>query len=171
MRNLKIASSIVACSLACALAACGSKPTPSFKQSALDDANGIKVEAVNAEGGASTTSGGAITVKEGDVIVISPVTESGNFHLTIAPTGGGAAIYDEDVKGSVLFNIEAAPGTYDVTTTTSSGVTGDMTVFAQSKAEFDAMDASLADALEKEGIDPSSVLETTGSSTSSSASN
>ena len=152
MKLLRFASLAVALACAVALGAC-SYHVAMYAQSTLDDASGIKVVAENAAPDSTCTTGAAITVEEGDVIVVSPFTEKGSFHLTITPTGDGDPIFDEDVSGKVLFTVDAEPGSYDVTTS-GDGVTGWMTVFAQDSAELAAQNASLIEKLERTDADP-----------------
>lgn len=140
--------------LSMTLAACGG--ASSYAQVTLDEASGIKVTAENAGNDQSATTTGAITVKEGDNIVISPFTEKGSFHLTIVSSDDKETIYDDDVDGKVLFSIDAEPGTYDVTTT-GNGTTGWMTVFAQNEEEDAQIMDDLNKKLEEEGVDPSIV--------------
>lgn len=147
MKVSKIASVAAASLLAFTLMAC-SGGSSSYAQYSLDAVSGVKVEAENADSDNEATSEGAIEVKEGDVIVISPVTDKGSFHLTITSDADKSVIYDEDVEGRVLYTIEAKPGTYTVTTN-GNNVTGEMTVFAQSQDELAAQDASLDEALEE----------------------
>lgn len=147
MKVSKIASVAAASLLALTLMACTTSSS-SYEQYTLDEASGIKVEAENAGSDSEAVTESGIEVKEGDVIVISPVTDKGSFHLTITSDADKSVIYDEDVEGRVLYTIEAKPGTYTVTTN-GNNVTGEMTVFAQSQDEFAAQDASLDEALEE----------------------
>lgn len=147
MKVSKIASVAAASLLAFTLMACTTSSS-SYEQYTLDEASGIKVEAENASSDSEAVTESGIEVKEGDVIVISPVTDKGSFHLTITSDADKSVIYDEDVEGRVLYTIEAKPGTYTVTTN-GNNVTGEMTVFAQSQDELAAQDASLDEALEE----------------------
>ena len=151
MKVTKIASVAAASLLALTLMACTTSSS-SYEQYTLDEASGIKVEAENAGSDSEAVTESAIEVKEGDVIVISPVTDKGSFHLTITSDADKSVIYDEDVEGRVLYTVAAKPGTYTVTTN-GNNVTGWMTVFAQSQDELAAQDASLDEALEEAGLD------------------
>lgn len=143
--NMKRIASIAAVPMLClALVACGKG---SLEQSLLDEASGVKVVAENAGTGTQALTESAITVEEGDLIVISPMLDKGSFHLTITSDADKTVIYDEDVDGQVLFSIEAAPGSYTVATG-SNDATGEMTVFAEDADEYASLDASLAEALE-----------------------
>ncbi|MDO4400815.1 MAG: hypothetical protein Q4D27_07705 [Coriobacteriia bacterium] len=152
MKMLKIASLAVAFAFAAMLAGCAADASSSLAQYTLDEASGVKIEAENAQSDNVCTTEDAITVKENDVIVISPFTETGSFHLTITPSKGGTAIFDDDVEGKVLFTIGADPGDYDVETS-GNGVTGWMTVAAQNSEELMAQDEALQEALDKNAVE------------------
>ena len=156
MKTFKIAKALAACALALTIAACGGAGT--YEQALLEEASGIKVTAENAGSDQEATTEGAIEVEEGDTIVISPDTTKGSFHLTITSADGGKTIYDDDVEGRVLFTTAAEPGTYDVTTS-GNGVTGSMTVFAQSQEELLEQDTSLAEALDEVEADAEAATE------------
>ena len=154
---LSVCAALVLCAV---LAACGSS-TSSYTQYALDEVSGVKVEAENGTADQETTTEGGLVVEKNDVVIISPNTEKGSFHLTITPSGSTTPAYDEDVEGRVLFTDALEPGTYNVTTH-GNGVTGELVVAAQNGDEFAASDGSLAEALEDAGVDPE-VLKTTDS--------
>ena len=145
--NTKITSAVAALALALTLGACTSSSS-AYAQYTLDDVSGIKVEAENADEDSSATTEGAITVEEGDTIVISPNIEKGSIHLTITSEDGKTTVYDDDVSGKVMFTQAAKPGVYNVTTS-GNGTTGEMTVFAQSQDELAKQDADLAEAIEE----------------------
>ena len=145
MKFGKLTSAALALVLAVTLGACG-KSTSTYSQEMLDEASGIKVTAENGQTTDEALTEGAITVKEGDVIVISPFTEKGSFHLTIT-SSDGKVIYDDDASGKVLYTIGAEPGVYDVKTN-GNDVTGWMTVAAQSTEDLMAQDEALQEALE-----------------------
>ena len=155
MSGQRVLSAIAALALAVTLSACGGKA--SYEQVTLDEADGIKVTAENANADQEATTTGAITVEEGDGIIISPFTEKGSFHLTIT-SSDGEAIYDDDVDGKVYFMIDAEPGTYDVTTS-GNRVTGWMTVFSQNKDDEAAINASLDEAFAENNIELETVTD------------
>ena len=137
-----------------ALAAC-SKST--YSQEVLENDTGgmyLKITAENASESSATTSE-ALSVEDGDVIVISPDLTKGAIHVTITSTDGKEIAYDDDADGRVLFTVEAQPGTYDAKTTGVNGATGSMTIFTMSAAEFGEQNAALEEILEKNGIDSS----------------
>ena len=158
MKTHKIASTLLALSLAATLVACGGKPaTSTYAQEALSEASGVKVTAENADGKSNATTEQAVTVEKGGVIVVSPDVEKGSFRLTITSSDGNT-VYNEIASGKVLYTVEVDPGTYTVSTTAEAGTTGWMTVFAQSADDLKAQSDSLKETLEKEGLDPSEVL-------------
>lgn len=144
MKFGKIASMALGFALAFTLAGC-TQSSSTYVQAVLDDAPGVRVEAENAGSDQEATTEGAIEVKDGDVIVISPDTEKGSFHLTIANAQTKEVIYDDNVEGRVMYTIGAMPGSYNVTTS-GNDVTGSMLVFAQSGEELLAQNESLAEA-------------------------
>jgi hypothetical protein len=148
MKVAKITKALAALALSVVLAACGAH---SLGIDLLEDASGVKVTAENAGSKDAAVSEGAITVAEGDVIVISPCLDKGSFHLTIT-SSDGEAIYDDDVDGKVYFMIDAEPGTYDVTTS-GNRVTGWMTVFSQNKDDEAAINDSLDETLAENNIE------------------
>lgn len=150
MKATKIALVAVTFALALMLAACGS--TSSYSQEVLEEVSGVKVVAENAGSDQSAITEAGITVKEGDIIVISPFMQKGSFHVTITSEDGKTVAYDDDAEGTVLFYVEAQPGVYDVKTS-GNDATGEMTVFAQNAEEAAALDASLQEALEDAGAD------------------
>ena len=150
MKLTKIVLVALTAALALALAACGGAST--YSQETLEEADGIKVIAENAGSDQTAITEGAITVKEGDVIVISPCMEKGSFHLTITSQDGKTVAYDDDASGRVLFTIDAEPGVYDVKTS-GNDATGWMTVFSSNAEEEAALNASLEEVLEANGIE------------------
>ena len=150
-KNIAFVFACCAFALMLGLVACGG--ASKYSQEPLEEASGIKVTAENAGSDSSATTGGAITVKEGDVIVISPCLDKGSFHLTITSADGKIVAYDGDAEGRIMFFIEAEPGSYDVATRGNGGTTGWMTVFSQNAQELADQYASLAEELERTGID------------------
>ena len=153
MKLTKVLAVVFALTCVVALAACKvESSTSAYSQITLSEASGVKVEAQNAGSDMEALTEEAIEVRQGDVIVISPDLTQGSIHVTITPSKGGAAIYDSDATGRVLYTIEAAPGEYDVKTR-GNGATGSMTVFAQSSSELAAQDAALTEGLENAGVE------------------
>jgi len=150
MKVSRVASIAMALVLTLVLAACGGKAS-TLTSDLLDEASGIRVEAENAGAEQSISTEDAITVKEGEVIVVSPCMDKGAFHLTI--TGeDGTVVYDDKAEGRIMYQVAALPGVYDVSVT-GDGATGWMTVFAFSADELAAQDEALATTLSDLGID------------------
>lgn len=150
MKFAKISAVVAACALAVTLVACGGAST--YSQVTLDEAVGIKAEAERGTKDQVSTTEGALVVKEGDMVVISPDVTKGSFHLTITASDTGTVVFDGDVDGRVLFTQAIEPGTYDVTTY-GNDVTGALVVAVHNQEEWAAQDAALADALGEAGVE------------------
>jgi hypothetical protein len=149
MKVKKFLLMAVAVAMVCVLGACNSG---SIKLEMLEEADGVKVTADHANKDNVATCESALTVADGDVIVISPCLDKGSFHLVITEHDAGTVLYDEDVDGRIMFPIEAAPGEYNVEVS-GNKATGWMTVFAKSSEELEAEDAALDEVLEQEGVE------------------
>ena len=145
-------SLVATLAIAVCVAACGTGSAGTLGIEALDEVSGIRVVAENAGSDQRATTSGAITLGEGDVLLISHDLTKGALHLTVTSQDGATVAYDDVAEGRVLFTCEAAPGVYDVEVT-GEGTTGSMVVCAQSAAELEAQDASLTEALEDTGVE------------------
>jgi len=152
MRAPKLASAVAAFALAASLVACGGGGPASYGHELLDEAVGIRVTAENADNTHTATTEGALDVKDGDVIVISPFLDKGSIHVTITSQDGKTIVYDDDADGKVMYNVEAAPGTYNVTTT-ANNATGWVTIFAESAKEQAEQNAALVEELKNKNAD------------------
>lgn len=151
MKHLtKIMATLAVLTLVFGFAACAKPST--YSQVTLTEAVGIKAEAERGTKDQMATTKGALVVKEGDIVVISPDVTKGSFHLTITSSDKGTVVYDDDVDGRVLFTQAFEPGTYDVTTY-GNNVTGSLVVAVHSQEEWDFENDSLAEALDEAGID------------------
>lgn len=158
MKSLRIVAIAVAAALVLALGACAGGML-SLEELEYDDGSGgtyLKATAENGANGTESFSERALTVGEGDVIVLSPFTENGSFHVTITSSDDKSVAYEDDVSGRVLFSVGVAPGTYDVSVGANS-VTGSMTIAVRDSAELAAENESLAEALKESNIDPNTV--------------
>lgn len=155
MRTKRVIGTLAAIAMAGTLFACG-KAESKLTIDLLDEASGVKVVATNAGAEQSVSTAGAITVEDGDVLVISPCLDKGSLHLTVTSSDGNTVAYDDDVDGRIMFQTEATPDTYDVYVE-GKDATGWMTVFAQDADELAEQDASLDEALTEAGVDPSIV--------------
>ena len=151
MKMTTVAKTLATLALSLSLVACGAH---TMKLELLEEASGVKVTAENATEDDVTTSAGAITVNDGDAIIISPCLDKGSFNLTITNADDGTVVYDEKAEGRVMFQTGAVPGVYDVEVS-GNKATGWMTIFAAPVDEIAEQDASLAEALEDLGVDPS----------------
>jgi hypothetical protein len=152
MRKSVFASS-VALALVLGLVGCGSGTgAPTLGIEPLTEVSGVRVTAENASADQIATAEGAITVGDGELILISPDLTKGALHLTIVSEDGSAKPYDDEASGRVLFTADADPGVYNVEVS-GNDATGTMVVCAQSKDELAAQDASLAEALEDAGVE------------------
>ena len=145
MKRFKILTGAAALAFCLALAGCGANNAGSaaYTQKPLSEgeACGVEVVANNAKDETATTKD-ALTVKEGDLIILSPMTDGGSFHVTITSSDDKTPVFDDDVSGSVLRSVEAAPGTYDIETKANT-VSGSLTVSAQNKEEYERQNAEL----------------------------
>ena len=151
MKFAKLGPIATALALALVLVGCGNGAPSSFHQNRLTDASGVRVEAQNAGPDMEATTEAAFTIKDDDVILISPNVDEGSFHVTIAQTGSNNIIFDEDVSGKMLFTIEGDHGTYDITTR-GNRVTGALVIAAQNEKAFTQQNESLESVLETEGV-------------------
>lgn len=150
MKFAKLGPIATALALALVLVGCGNGAPSSFHQNRLTDASGIRVEAQNAGPDMEATTEAAFTIKDGEVILISPDVDEGSFHVTIAQTGSNKIVFDEDVNGKMLFTIEVDHGTYDITTR-GNRVTGALVIAAQNERAFVQQNEGLESILETEG--------------------
>ncbi|MBO7674328.1 MAG: hypothetical protein J6S63_04905 [Atopobiaceae bacterium] len=154
MRAPKLASAVAAFALTASLVACGGGPA-SYGHELLDEAEGIRVTAENADNTHTATTDGAFDLEAGDVIVISPFLEKGSIHVTIT-SQDGKTVYDDDADGKIMYSVEAEPGSYNVTTT-ANNATGWMTIFSESSQEIADQDAALVEELKEHGVDEETV--------------
>jgi hypothetical protein len=160
MRAPKLASAVAAFALAASLVACGGGPA-SYGHELLDEAEGIRVTAENADNTHTATTDGAFELEQGDVIVISPFLDKGSIHVTITSADGKKTVYDDDADGKVMYTVAAEPGTYNVTTT-ANNATGWMTIFAESSQDLAEQNAALTEKLEEGGVDPDTIADVAG---------
>jgi len=160
MVGKRVTGGLVALAMVGTLFACGQEPKLSVDP--LDEASGVKVTAENAGTDQSASSAGAIKAENGDMLVVSPCLDKGKFHLTVTSSDGKEVAYDSDVEGRLMMENEIEPGTYDVQVAGVDGATGWMTVFAQDATELGNQNASLAEALTENGINPEVIESVTG---------
>ncbi len=126
----------------------------SIEAISIEEGPGMHITANNAN--SDCVVEGSLVVEEGQCVCISPVMDKGALHVTMAVAGEEAAI-DEDFDGRVLTYIEVAPGEYAIQVSGVKGSTGEMFITAPAIADVAAMDASLAEEMDRNGTDPSTV--------------
>lgn len=137
------------------LAGCNSEHVLTLET--IEETGAIKVTATNAGPDDQVTS--SITIEEGQVLLVSPVFDSGEMRVVLSR---GSDIEDPAnvaldlmVSGRVLDTYEMEPGDYTVSVIgTDSRATGSMVIFNPTAEEIAAQDASLAEALVQAGVDP-----------------
>ena len=137
--------------LAMGLTACAKASTLGLET--IEETGAFKVTAENAIEKQSASS--SFSLKEGQVLMISPVLESGKIKVVLANASTDAGVFEQAVDGKVLSTYDVAPGEYKITVSGVNGATGTVVIAAVDKAEWDAQDAALVEALERNGIDPS----------------
>ena len=137
------------------LAGCNSEHVLTLET--IEETGAIKVTATNAGPDDQVTS--SITIEEGQVLLVSPVFDSGEMRVVLSR---GSDIEDPAnvaldlmVSGRILDTYEVEPGDYTVSVIgTDSRATGSMVIFNPTAEEIAAQDASLAEALVQAGVDP-----------------
>lgn len=160
---------VVACALSVSvamLAGCGGKVGGgTLSAEIIAETGAFKVTADNADAKAAIETEEAITLKEGDVLLVSPDLTRGKMQLTIT-SKSGEVVYDEEKSGRVLSTHEIAPGVYNVNVTCKeAGTTGSLLVVGTSAEDYEkqngALDAALTQSAGSEAAEK--VAEATGS--------
>ena len=125
-----------------ALAGCaGGKGTLSAE--VIAETGAFKIVASDAPNNAGIKSAGAVTLKDGDALIVSPDLQKGSLQVTIT-SGSGTVVLDEKVDGRILDTYEVNPGTYDVEVTCKqAGTTGALVIAATNAAEFEKQNKDL----------------------------
>ena len=148
MKHFNVMAGVATLALSVALVGCGADgKSAAYTQTPLseDSASGIQVVAENAHDQKATNKD-VLTVNDGELIIVSPLTEKGSFHVTITSSDGFTTVYDEDVDGTALKTVDAGPGTYSVSTQ-ASDVTGSIVISTQNAEEFKKQNDELDKAL------------------------
>ena len=140
--------------LAGSLAACGE--TGSLSDSIDSETGTITYTAEKATAG-SALSGATVDVKEGDIVVVSPLMDKGALNVQLTQGAIGTEDFaeepavDEDFDGKVLKTFEVDPGEYTVTVSVAGNeaTTGTLSVHAKSKADYEAENKSLQETVEE----------------------
>lgn len=145
----KIAAFATCAFVACVIALVGCAREGTLTHETIAETGALRVTADNASEGADVAAKGAVTLKEGDALLVSPDLQSGRLEVTLRDASGKTA-FDMEASGRVLDTHAVAPGTYDVgVTCKETGTTGALVVSAVSANEFkgqtEALDAALAE--------------------------
>lgn len=90
----------------------------------------IRITADDAIEGTGAYQRGTIVVGPGQSIVIESALEYSGIEMYI--TRGADTVYDQTIEGAQTIELEVEPGTYDVSTRPTDGVTGSMSISARS---------------------------------------
>lgn len=120
-----------------------------FTSDLLEDENGYKITAENADAGTSAGALGGFEVKEGEVVVLSPNLEKGKINIRLTTDKDDEAALDETVDGRVLSTYEVEPGTYSYGATVKEKATGTMVVTTVDKDEIDQQSKEFEKELQK----------------------
>lgn len=136
-----------------ALVGCGSKAgNGTLSAETVAETGAFKVTANDAKADDGVSKAAALTLNEGDILIVSPDLEKGKLQVTLKDASGNVA-FDQEMSGRVLSNHEVKAGTYDVTITCKeAGTTGSILVINQSAEEFAAQNKALDEALAEQGV-------------------
>lgn len=107
----------------------------------------FKVTADNVDANAAITVGGAVTIKKGDVLLVSPDLTKGKLQVTLTDKSGKTA-FDKTLSGRILDTYEMDEGTYDITIVCKeTGTTGSLLAIGANAAEYEQHDHELEEIL------------------------
>lgn len=157
----KIALITLVCALlvcAPALFGCGAKGGGTLSSEFVSETGAFRVMADNADANAGVSVSGAVTLKEGDILLVSPDLTSGDLLVKLTD-GSGVTAFDEVVSGRVLSTHEVAPGTYDVSVTCNrTGTTGSLVIAAQSAEELEKQNQELEEVLDRLDVEDTDIV-------------
>lgn len=114
----------------------------------IAETGAFKVIADNADANSAVGISEGVTLKQGDVLLVSPDLTKGKLQVTITDKSGNTA-FDAETSGRVLETHEIETGTYDITVACKqAGTTGALVVAAVNAEEFEQQDQDLEKALE-----------------------
>lgn len=114
----------------------------------IEETGAFKVVADNADANSAIGVGAAVTLEEGDALLVSPDLTKGKLQVTLKDKSGNIA-FDEEVSGRILDTYEVSAGTFDITVACKeAGTTGALVVAAVNADEFEQQDRDLEKALE-----------------------
>lgn len=151
MKKRTVFALIAAFVFAFMLAACSGNGT--FGSEFVEETGAFRVVADDAPKDATVKVSGALTIEEGQLLLVSPDLTSGRVQLRILGADD-EAVFDEEVGGRILDTYTIAPGEYTVEVINlRNGTTGTMLVFGIDEEEFAQENASLEEALSQGGIE------------------
>ena len=125
------------------LAACG-------KSEFRMDATPVFAEVTAKNAAADATASGAITVSEGECVVISSNIKKGAVNIMFKDHTGNIEL-NESFDGSGFSSYTITPGEYDVTAAVTEKATGTITVLVLEEGGFDEQNFDLESAVEAAG--------------------
>ncbi len=130
MKMRKIFVTLVSLLLCVGITACGKKTVLTLTME--DDPSVITITTDGPGTQDGVLSQDAVTVAEGERIVVTPDFSKGSVTLRISSKDGANTVYDDKVEGTDPLLIEAAPGDYTISVKgTDDGAVGSMTICAQ----------------------------------------
>ncbi len=126
------------------LAACG-------KSEFRMDAAPVFAEVTAKNAAADATASGAITVSEGECVVISSNIKKGEVNIMFKDHTGNIEL-NESYDGNGFSSTPITPGEYDVTATVTKKATGTITILVLEEGGFDEQNFDLDSVLNEMGI-------------------
>ena len=156
-RSFKTLLVTIVCALAVgvvALVGCGGKAGGgTLTAQKIEETGAFQVTADNADRDAGIGTDNAVTLKEGDELLVSPDLTKGRVQVTLKDKSENVA-FDKEVTGRVLNTYEVAPGTYDVKIVCKeAGTTGTVLVTNKNAKENAAENKALEKTLEEVGAE------------------
>lgn len=153
MRTVLVACACILAVCTVVLTGCGSKGAGTLSSEIIAETGAFKATASDAKLDAGVGASAAITIKDGDVLMVSPDLTQGKMQVTLTDDSGKVA-FDQEVSGRVLDTYEVDPGTYDINMTCKeAGTTGTVLAASNNKEELAAQDKALDEALEEAGVE------------------
>lgn len=119
----------------------------SLSSDIIDETGAYKVTADDAGKGSAVMASGGVTVKEGQIVVVSPDLQKGSLQLKLIDSSN-KTVFDEKITGRVLDTHEFDFGEYAISVTCNEdGTTGTLLVVAVDAAEFEKQNQDLEAAL------------------------
>lgn len=117
----------------------------------IAETGAFKVIADNADANSAVGISEGVTLKQGDVLLVSPDLTQGKLQVTLTDKSGNTA-FDEEASGRILDTHEIEAGTYDIMVACKqAGTTGALVVAAVNAEEFAQQDKDLEKTLEAMG--------------------